>query len=82
LAASVVSVLQVPEQFVCPLGHVHAPLLQVCPAPHALPQAPQLAASVLSVTHLALHRLCPLGQAHALALHVCPLGQLVVQLPQ
>jgi hypothetical protein len=40
-----------PPQLMSPAGQVQAPATHVAPAPHALPQAPQLLASVCSSTH-------------------------------
>jgi hypothetical protein len=39
---------------------VHAPLEQVCPVLHALPQAPQFAVSVCMLTQVVPHSVCPL----------------------
>jgi hypothetical protein len=44
---------------------VQAPLLQVSPLAHVLPQAPQLLGSEASFTHELLHNTCPAGQAAA-----------------
>jgi len=58
---------QAPLQAVrpAPQTRVQAPLVQVSPLAHALPQAPQLLGSVASFTHVLLHNTCPAGQAPA-----------------
>lgn len=52
--------------------HSHVPAEHTCPAPHALPQPPQLASSLVSSTHAPPHAAYPElhAVAHALAAHV------------
>jgi hypothetical protein len=64
------------------LVHTHWPLLQVCPAVHTLPQAPQLFTSLCSLTHVPLQLVWPVGQTHALPEHTPPLGQVTHAPPQ
>jgi hypothetical protein len=54
LAPSVIRLVQVPEQPVCPPLHAHMLPVQVWPAPQALPHMPQFAGSVLVSTHAVL----------------------------
>jgi hypothetical protein len=50
-------------------GQVHLPLMQGCPAPHALPHAPQFCGSDSRVTHAAPHAVAPAGHARVEPLH-------------
>ena len=56
LVALVPTSTHVPEQSICPAGHItagrHAPIAQVCPIGQAIPQAPQLLLSVCVLTHV------------------------------
>jgi hypothetical protein len=77
--------LGIPPQGV-PVVHVHAPIEQLCPAPHARPHIPQLVALDCVSTHtldIRLQRAWPIGHAaHAPAVHSCAIEQTVPQPPQ
>ena len=66
------------------MGHAvtHAPLEHTWPAPHAVPQAPQLAASSLRRTQVLPQRVVPEGQLHVPLLQVPPLPHTLPQAPQ
>ncbi len=51
LFGSLWSGMQLPLQYTCPVGHVHAPAVQLAPLPHTVPQEPQFALSLLVSTH-------------------------------
>lgn len=53
---------QAPLQSVPPPGHVQAPVVQVWPAAHAVPQVPQLAVSVCRFTQEFPHFVVPPAQ--------------------
>jgi hypothetical protein len=67
-----------------PVGQVHTPLVQVSPAGHASPHAPQwlglLAGFTQPVTPPQL--MSPVGQAQTPALQAAPGGHLLPQPPQ
>ena len=81
---------QVPEQLVCPGGHVTTHTLDwhVRPAAQTVPQVPQLAGSMRVSTQAAVipepQRESGEAQSstHALATHTLPVGQRVPQPPQ
>jgi hypothetical protein len=54
--------------------HVQTPATHAAPAPHLMPQPPQLLTSVCSGTHAAPHGVWPVGhwQLSVVALHVSP----------
>jgi hypothetical protein len=81
--ASLVQAVPMPQFEV----HEQAPLVQVDPPAHTVPQAPQLLGSVCSLTQAPLHNDCPAGQEEAqmpaaqrplvhwsFPVHVVPLG--------
>lgn len=72
------------SQLVVPFWHTHWPALQELPAPHELPQAPQLFASLEVLTHSPLHSVWKLKQRARQTpnVHTWPVLQTLVQLPQ
>ncbi len=64
---------QQPLHPVAPL-HAQWPPVHAVPAPHTIPQPPQLLLSAVSLTHAAPHGVSPVGHWHAtvVALHVSP----------
>lgn len=61
---------------------MQAPLTQACPAPHAVPHAPQFWKLISVSTHWLLHSVLPAGQPQVLAMQACPGPHAVPQLPQ
>lgn len=68
------------------IGAVHAPMVQVCPAGHALPHVPQLLVLVEVSTHVPPQSIWPAGHItamrHAPIAHAWPIGQVVPHAPQ
>jgi len=62
-------------------GHLQAPLTHA-PAPHVVPQAPQLAESVVGLMQALPHLTSGKGQTHAPALQSDPPPQTLPQAPQ
>lgn len=79
------------SQSICPIGQVgrlraQRPIMQLSPAAHAMPQAPQFIGSTSSVAHAAPHIAWPGGHIavpmHAPMLQVCPAAHMRPQPPQ
>lgn len=63
--------------------HTHAPVMQVAPMPHEVPQVPQLLLSVWKSTHAPRHVLgVPVGHMQAPEVHAAPIGHALLQAPQ
>jgi hypothetical protein len=68
-----------------PPAQAHAPFVQDLPAPHTLPQAPQLSGEPLvstQVPQVPPHSVLPTGQTHVPAEQVVPFGQALPHAPQ
>ena len=61
---------------------VQAPFTQACPAPHAVPQAPQFWKLICVSTHWLPQAVVPVGHAHLPAMQLRPLPHLVPHVPQ
>src|SRR6516164_9402121 len=76
--------MQTPPQRIWPTGQMHLPAVQLVPAPHLTPQAPQLFASVLTSVHAPPQDVRPVPQVatHLPAEQLCVAEQTVPQAPQ
>ena len=74
--------MHVPLQSDWPVGQVQVLATQVCPSPHARPQAPQLPLSLDVVTHVPLQSVWPAGHAHAPDEHRWPIAHTRPHAPQ
>jgi hypothetical protein len=63
-----VDIAPVPQR-VSPVGQAQAPIVQVCPLGHTVPQAPQLALSLAVSTQAMPQALRPVGQPQRPAVH-------------
>jgi hypothetical protein len=72
------------EQYVCPVGQLHAPPLHVSPSLHTLPHDPQLLLSleVSAQVDSSAQYVWPAGQPHLPLVHVWPFGQTFPHVPQ
>jgi hypothetical protein len=78
LFGSVCALTQTPLHNVIPVGHTHAPILQIVPPAHALPHVPQLLVVVKS-TQVVPHTPNPVGHTQFPELQVAPVAHFVPQ---
>ena len=85
LAGSLATFTHAAPHAMVPIGHTHAPALQVWSARQAVAQVPQCVRSLWTSTHAPVHEVKPVEQPVIVQTpleHTCPVTQTLPQLPQ
>jgi hypothetical protein len=86
VGSQLMPVTHAPLHSTCPVGQEQAPAVQVVPAAHFMPQAPQFSGSFWTSMQVALapvpQAICPPAQPHVPPLHCWPTPHAWLHLPQ